>query len=336
MYKFNFSHSDNVPLYKQLANSVINDITKGVVKKGFQLPSINEVNKYYSLARDTVERAYKELKKQGYVTSTIGRGYFITNKKEHRIKVLLVFNKLSSFKRIIYDSFLASIGPNAKVDLQIHHYNLNLLEEILDNCLGQYHYYVIMPHFLNSAKRSEVIATLSRVPPEELFLLDKNIMGLGNTHMSVYQNFKNDLYTALSSVNDLLNKYNNLKISLEPLSNHPLEILEGAKQYCTENKKGFDIVTDMTHEVLQPDTVYVVTGETDLAMMLKKVRKSDLLLAKDVGIISFNETPFKELLNITVITTDFEAMGAIAAKMILDRDYKQIQNSFKIIRRTSA
>lgn len=114
MYEFKFNHKDKVPIFKQIANSVIRDIERGVVDKDFQLPSINEVSDQYSIARDTIERAYKELKKQGYTTSVAAKGYYVTGKKDVRIKVLLVFNKLSSFKRIIYDNFVATLGKKQK------------------------------------------------------------------------------------------------------------------------------------------------------------------------------------------------------------------------------
>ena len=83
MFKFKFSHKDKVPIFLQIGNAVISDIEKGVINKDFWLPSINMVSDQDSIARDTIECAYKELKKQGYITSV----------------------------------------EKVKVDLQVHHYN---------------------------------------------------------------------------------------------------------------------------------------------------------------------------------------------------------------------
>ncbi|WP_185965281.1 hypothetical protein [Flavobacterium franklandianum] len=44
-----------------------------------------------------------------------------------------------------------------------------------------------------------------------------------------------------------------------------------------------------------------------------------MVTEKDVGVISYNETPLKALLGITVISTDFKGMGEAAAKIILDK-----------------
>jgi DNA-binding LacI/PurR family transcriptional regulator len=61
----------------------------------------------------------------------------------------------------------------------------------------------------------------------------------------------------------------------------------------------------------------------------------NLKLGQDVGVISFNETTLKELLEITVITTDFETMGRTAAALLLDKKQIKIKNPFYTIRRKS-
>jgi DNA-binding LacI/PurR family transcriptional regulator len=55
-----------------------------------------------------------------------------------------------------------------------------------------------------------------------------------------------------------------------------------------------------------------------------------------MGIISFNETTLKEVLDITVITTDFEAMGRRAAEVVLQKIFVSEKNPFYIINRGSA
>jgi hypothetical protein len=87
--------------------------------------------------------------------------------------------------------------------------------------------------------------------------------------------------------------------------------------------------------VLQRGTAYIVITESDLTLLIKKVRSSDHHLLKDVGILSFNETVFKELLDITVITTDFENLGRNTAQMIVSGAIKQVKNPYLLIHRNS-
>ena len=56
--------------------------------------------------------------------------------------------------------------------------------------------------------------------------------------------------------------------------------------------------------------------------MIKKIRRSKLKLAEDVGVLSYNDTPLKEILSdgISVISTDFNAMGKLAAKSIIENE----------------
>jgi DNA-binding transcriptional regulator YhcF (GntR family) len=335
MYQFRFNHNDKLSKVKQIVRSIAMDIEKGVLEKDYHLPSINEFSEQYSIARDTVEKAYKELKEQGYIVSVASRGYYVAGKKDQRLKILLVFNKLSSYKKIIYDSLLAAFGDKAKVDLQIHHYNPGILKEIIDNNLGHYHYYVIMPHFFADSDEEQYMKVIKMIPEKELLLLDKNLPALGTKCMAVFQDFRQDIYNALESAVDLLQKYNRLIIVFPTLSNHPIEIIEGTMQFCVKHQKDFSVIASIQDEVLQAGTVYIAIAESDLALMIKKVRASEYSLGKEIGVISFNETVLKELLDITVITTDFEGMGRSAACLILNREYAQIKNPFFMIRRQS-
>ena len=95
------------------------------------------------------------------------------------------------------------------------------------------------------------------------------------------------------------------------------------------------MVENAMHEVIAPGTAYVVIRETDLVELVKKIRQTSFLLGREVGIVSFNETPLKELLNMTVITTDFEAMGRTAATLLLEKKRVKVKNPFYTIRRGS-
>lgn len=329
-----YNSNDKMPIYKQIAQSIGKQIDKGLLKKDFHLPSINVFSDKYAVARDTVERAYKILKEQGYITSVFGKGYYVVGKKETRIKILLIFNKLSSFKKIIYYSFLKTLGDKATVDLQVHHYNPLYLKKIIESSIGKYDYYVIMPHFEINSNKRVCMNIIKKIPSDELLLLDKLIPELTDS-MSVHQDFKMDIFDALVSVSELLEKYNTLVTIFPEHSNHPPEIIEGLEQFCRNYNKKFAIIKNGEEIKLIKGSFYIVIADDDLAILIKKIRKSDYHMGKEIGIISFNETELKELLDITVISTDFEKMGSTAASLILKKQMRQIRNPFKIIKRNS-
>ncbi|MCU7549805.1 GntR family transcriptional regulator [Chitinophagaceae bacterium LB-8] len=328
-------NNNKLPKVKQIVLAIVAQIEKGKLLKDERLPSINEFSEQYSVARDTVEKAYKDLKEQGYIISVAAKGYFVQGKKDQRIKVLLVFNKLSSYKKMVYDSMLQTLGEKAKVDLQIHHYDPHLLKEILETSQGAYHYYVIMPHFFHGAEKEVCLSVLKMIPENELILLDKHVPELEGNHISIYQDFKWDIYYALKEAADLMKKYDRLVLVFPKYSHHPTEITEGVLQFCLEHQKGFSVVSSVGEEALLPQTAYIVITESDLALLIKKVRNSTYQLGQEIGIISFNETVFKELLDITVISTDFEEMGRSAACQILNGQVKKAKNPFHLILRKS-
>ncbi|MEO6549678.1 MAG: winged helix-turn-helix domain-containing protein, partial [Ferruginibacter sp.] len=250
MHKLLIKKDEKVSKVQHIVNAITSDIEKGILRKDTRLPSINEFSEEHGVSRDTIENAYKKLKAQGIITAVAGNGYFVNGKKDGRLKVLLIFNKLSSYKKIVYDSFLQTLGNKAKVDLQIYHYDPHILKEIIDANLGKYHFYVVMPHFFHKAANKECRIILEKIPPNELVILDKNMPGLKGNCIKVYQDFKKDIYHSLNSAKDLFKKYKRLTMVLEKGSNHPLEIIEGAKQFCLENNKALSVIDNCIAEKL--------------------------------------------------------------------------------------
>jgi len=80
----------------------------------------------YFLSRDTVEKAYNELRKRGIIESVKGKGYYVQNTKpESRQKILVLFNKLSSYKKVIHNAIAHTLGEKADIDLFIYHCNFD-------------------------------------------------------------------------------------------------------------------------------------------------------------------------------------------------------------------
>ena len=75
----------------------------------------------------------------------------------------------------------------------------------------------------------------------------------------------------------------------------------------------------------------------DKLQVVKKLKKTSFVLSKDIGIISYNETPLKEIIKdgITTISTDFNFMGERLAQMIVNNEKTSIENPSKIIIRNS-
>jgi len=335
MYKLHLNHKSKTPKYKQIVESIITDIERGNLKKNNQLPSISEMSAHYDLARDTVEKAYRELRERGFIVSVQGKGYYVSGGNDGKIRILLIFNKLSSYKRLIYYSFLQELGERAQVDLQVHHYNAKLFADIIERNLGKYNYYVVMPHFVHDLDKVNLEQVMKSIPADELVFLDKDYPALPGNYPAVFQDFQRDIFNALLSANDLMQKYQQMVLVMPSDGNYPTEIARGFHNYCVNYKKTYRIIETATEEQLQAGTAYCVIEETDLAELIKKIRQTKWQLGKDIGLISFNDTTLKEVLDITVITTDFGAMGQTAAQLLLEGKKEKVKNPFYLVRRGS-
>ncbi|GAA4395514.1 GntR family transcriptional regulator [Nibrella viscosa] len=334
---FTIDEKSSVPKYRQIVEAVIKGIEQGTLKRNEQLPSINEFSEEYYLARDTVEKAYNVLKKEGIIQAVRGKGFFIRLDRPGQIRVLLLMNKLSAYKKMVYYALLNTLGPNAIVDLRLHHHSAQRFKTLLEENLGQYNYYVIMPHFYEDTEQVNALRLLEQIPAHQLVLLDKDLPNLKTPHSAVYQEFDRDAYTALESGRDLLAKYRNMVLVFPKDVYYPREIIRGFRNYCVHNHMEYRQLDTLTGATLATNTVYVVLEDSDLAELVRQAKQRKLQLGRDVGVLAFNDTPLKEVLadGITVISTDHEQMGITAALLIKENRQERIKNPFQLIRRNS-
>lgn len=70
-------HASGVPLYQQLFDRIAERIRSGAFPAGFRLPPSRSLATELGTHRNTVVRAYTELERSGFLTSTVGRGTFV-------------------------------------------------------------------------------------------------------------------------------------------------------------------------------------------------------------------------------------------------------------------
>lgn len=324
------------PKYQQLTNSILHAIERGSIGKDYPLPSINDLSYELEISRDTAEKAYRHLKQLGIVGSVPGKGYFIA-KTDFRqpIKVFLLFNKLSAHKKIIYDSFVEILGEQAAIDFYIYNNDFNLFKKLLQNRRGDYTHYVIIPHFIEGGENAALV--INEIDKGNLILLDKLIEGVKHEYGAVYENFEADIYNALKEALPQLKKYQTLKIIFPSYSYFPDEILKGFQSFCRDHSFNAKVVSSVTDEQINPGEAYINLMEDDLVTLLEKIKNTKLKVGKDVGIISYNETPWKQFIldGITTISTDFKKMGVMTAEMILNNMRQHLAVPFKLTLRKS-
>lgn len=76
------SSNTNVPIYEQIKSQMQELIISGELQSGEALPSMRSLAKTLHISVITVQKAYEDLQKSGFIETTIGRGTFVSSKNE--------------------------------------------------------------------------------------------------------------------------------------------------------------------------------------------------------------------------------------------------------------
>ncbi|GGZ16545.1 transcriptional regulator [Echinicola pacifica] len=332
--------NSSVPKYRQLSDLILQAIERKDIEVGEKLPSITEIRENTGLSRDTIVKALNFLRKKRVIASEMSKGFYVTrNVNLTKTKVMIILNKLSNYKLKIFNSFVDALGADYQVDVRVHHCNAPYLLEILTENQLVYDHFVVMPHFNDE---QEIVDTaidyFRKMPTGKLLLMDKHLPALEETVPCIYQDFKMDIYNALTSGAEKISMYK--KIILVFPENHiypyPTEIKDGFEMFCEDMNCNSEIIDKIYPDMeFEPGDAYIIIDEEDLINFLQQTRNTELSLGHDVGVISYNDTPLKKVLDISVLSTDFEVMADSVAYMLKKNKCETVQNYFDFIDRGS-
>ena len=88
---------------------------------------------------------------------------------------------------------------------------------------------------------------------------------------------------------------------------------------------------------MRKGTVFVIPSDRQLVEVIEYAKGQNFRLGIDYGIISYNDTPLKKVVEngITTISTDFKKMGKSLAEMVLTNQKFQLENECKLSVRKS-
>jgi DNA-binding transcriptional regulator YhcF (GntR family) len=311
-FSLNINPQSNTLKYLQLVDAIANAIKEGTLAEGDLLPSVNDLVKNASLSRDTIFKAYSELKNRGLVESVPNRGYFISRRLN---RVLLFLDTFKAYKEVLYDGFRSNLPDTISVDLHFHHYNIDVLETIIDDSIGKYTHYIVM-----NFDHPKMESIINKIPQDKLLVIDWNIHANENNSY-VCQDFGQVVYDILSENIEKIKTYKRfIYLYPEKLTYHPKTSIDNFNRFCKDFRLNFSVEYNQKNIDIQKGDLYLLVSDRTLAMLLDQATAKCFELGKDVGIISYNETPMKKYVKegITVISTDFTQMGKKAAEFVLN------------------
>lgn len=75
-------YHSRTPIYEQIKEQIVLDVSRGILKKDDQLPSLRQLSAQLGININTVKRALSELEAQGVIYSVAGKGIFISGNAE--------------------------------------------------------------------------------------------------------------------------------------------------------------------------------------------------------------------------------------------------------------
>ncbi len=320
--------SNSIPKYKRIVNAFKESIEINAHKSGDSIPSINEFSKDYKISRDTVYKAYSLLKKEGLIKSTPNKGYYIS---ESNKRILLLISTFKAYKEVFYHSFVNSLPDNITVDLQFHHHNVKNFKSMLDVDNGKYFKYVVM-----GFDHPEVVEALSQIDKSRLLLIDWKA-NLNKLENFVFQDFGKSFSNCLEEGLYYFKKYKNLVFVYPSYTHHPYESVEYFVKFCKTHDLNYEICETSESFHVNKHNAYITVNDRMLYKLLRACRTYNYELGKDVGVLSYNDTPLKEFTHkgISVISVDFTEFGKRAADFITSTEPVRKYLTTKLILRDS-
>lgn len=301
----------------QLVDYVLSQIEQNKLAINDRLPSLNQLTAELRISKETALKGLQYLSEKGVIESEYRKGYYVKRLKlEQRHRVCLILDKMNVLRDRVYQAFLETIQDKAEVDVFFHHHNFKVFERLVEENLNSYTHFVVATFF-----REDPSAVLNKIPPHKRIIIDRNEPKLAGAYSCIYQDYKSDLVDSLSTLLPQLEKYKRL-ILISPLEAfHAEDLKQGFEAFCKQHKINHKIFHHVESTSFKKGDAYITFNryDQDDVDIIKLCRKQNWKLGKDIGLISYNDTAVKEILEegITVISTDFRKMGEEAAKAIL-------------------
>ncbi|HEU0126490.1 MAG TPA: GntR family transcriptional regulator, partial [Flavobacterium sp.] len=236
-----------------------------------------------------------------------------------------------AYKEVLYHSVVNNLPDNVIIDVQFHHYNIDVFKTIINNGIGKYYKYVVM-----NFDHKDIPPALSAISKDKLLLIDWNIRA-DKANNYVFQDFGKAFYDALKEAVDLFKKYKKIDFVYPDFTNHPWETVEFFKKFCADFGFQYDLITDPKKFNIEKGIAYISVSDRILGYFLEQCKEKDFEPGKDVGFLSYNETPMKKFIykGISVVSTDFNELGTKAAAFITHDEETKCYVPTKLIIRES-
>jgi len=316
--------------HDRFVQGIINAINAKIVVRDEILPTVSKMMKELGFSRETVIRGYKELIDRGIVVSRNRQGYFVGSGNTDRImNVALLMYNLDTFEEQFYRNFRHEIGHNISLNTYFHHGDIEIFETILSQIKGKYGMYVIAP--IPHPKTREL---LEIIPRNKLLIFDR-YEPLDGVFNHITQEFAKSSYEIFSKLAPRIRQFDEFIFYHSPASLDPKEIVSSFKKFLKDfNIKG-RIEKEFIPGTVEKGKVYFTLDNFALWQIMRDSISKKLEPGKDIGVLSSNDEPAKEITGITTFSADFSEMGTLAGRAVLKKQEIQLTVPMILFQRTT-
>jgi DNA-binding transcriptional regulator YhcF (GntR family) len=316
--------------HDRFVQGIINAINAKIVARDEILPTVSKMMKELGFSRETIIRGYKELIDRGIVVSKNRQGYFVGSGNTDRImNVALLMYNLDTFEEQFYRNFRHEIGHKINLNTYFHHGDIEIFETILSQIKGKYGMYVIAP-----IPNPKMIELLENIPRNKLLIFDR-YEPLDGEFNHITQEFANSSYDVFSKLAPRIRQFDEFIFYHSPASLDPKEIVGSFKRFLKDfNIKGH-IEKEFIPGTVEKGKVYFTLDNFALWQIMRDCISKNLKAGKDVGVLSSNDEPAKEITGITTFSADFSQMGTLAGRAVLKKQDIQLTVPMILFQRTT-
>ena len=315
---------------KELSDSLAAMIRSGELGIGEALPSINSVCRDFGVSRDTVTKAYALLKRQGLVESFHGKDFHVISSRSNESpRTLILLDELSMYKKRLVEGIQEELGPNSETAVFCHGNSLDTLKTLYLAYAGKYEATAVIPSY----ELEESLRFLKSISSGPVVVIDRFDPAFSGSLPAVYQDFEAGVAEALAKGLDRLRKYRRLVLLIDNQTSHiSRAIVRGFETFLAAHGFSGEIVKEASP---RRGDAWIVVSDENLVSLIKSARSQGLSLGSDLGVVSYNDTPLKEIIEsgLSVITTDFRKMGELAGGLLKTGDMRSMKLGTDLILR---
>ncbi|MFO0728184.1 MAG: PLP-dependent aminotransferase family protein [Myxococcota bacterium] len=112
--RLEIKHDSDTPLYRQISLAIAESARRGRIRPGAPLPSTRRLAAQLGVHRNTVITAYEELRAEGWISSEVARGTYVSSELPENLARSFARRPLRAPDRVGFDLARAALPPDPR------------------------------------------------------------------------------------------------------------------------------------------------------------------------------------------------------------------------------